>query len=163
MRQPRRGRLLVGKVAGLLTYAAGALAGTLVVTWIAARAIAPGHGVATDRSTSLTSLSDAMTDYGAVLAWVIGYAVLATMVAVVFRSLPLAIGVGIAWAGPLEHLLQDAWDPASKLFPGLLLEALVAGGTTLVSTGRALATATAYVAVAAAIALTVFARRDVTA
>jgi ABC-2 type transport system permease protein len=163
LRQPRRVRLLVGKVAGLITYAAGALAGTLVVTWIAARAIAPGQGVATDRWMSLTSLSSAVTDYGAVLAWVVGYAVLATMVAVAFRSLPLALGVGIAWAGPIEHLLQDAWEPANKLFPGLLLEAFVAGGTTLVSSGRALATAAAYVVVAAVVALTVFSRRDVTA
>ena len=51
---------------------------------------------------------------GAVLLWVTGYAVLATMVAVLLRSVPLALGVGIAWAGPFEHLLQDAWKPARK-------------------------------------------------
>jgi hypothetical protein len=27
-----------------------------------------------------------------------------------------------AWAGPFEHLLQDAWSPADRVFPGLLLE-----------------------------------------
>jgi hypothetical protein len=163
LRQPRRVRLLVGKVAGLIAYAAAALATTLVVTWLAARAIAPGQGIATGRWTSLTSVSSALTDYGAVLLWVIGYAVLATMIAVLFHSLPLALGVGIAWFGPFEHILQDAWGPASKAFPGLLLEAFVAGGTSAVSAGRALATVSAYVVVAAVIALTVFARRDVTA
>jgi hypothetical protein len=85
------------------------------------------------------------------------------MIAVLFHSLPLALGVGIAWFGPFEHILQDAWGPASKAFPGLLLEAFVAGGTSAVSAGRALATVSAYVVVAAVIALTVFARRDVTA
>jgi hypothetical protein len=68
----------------------------------------------------------------------------------------------IAWAGPIEHLLQDAWSPASRVFPGLLLEAFVAGGNTDVSAGRGPATVTVYVVLAAVVAATVFARRDVT-
>jgi hypothetical protein len=48
-------------------------------------------------------------------------------------------------------------------FPGLLLEAFVAGGTSEVSATRAFVTVGVYVAAATAIAATVFARRDVTA
>ena len=44
-----------------------------------------------------------------------------------------------------------------------LLEAFVAGGTSAVSAGRALVTIAFYVAIAAAVGATVFARRDVTA
>jgi ABC-2 type transport system permease protein len=82
------------------------------------------------------------------------------------RSVPVALAIGIAWAGPFEHLLQDAWDPANRLFPGLLLEAFVAGGTTDVSASRAsraLLTVTVYLTIAATIAATTFARRGITA
>ena len=50
-----------------------------------------------------------------------------------------------------------------KVFPGLLLEAFVAGGTPDITTTRALATVAVYALVAAGIASVVFARRDVTA
>ena len=97
------------------------------------------------------------------MLWITGYAVLGTMVAVLLRSVPLALGVGIAWAGPFEHLIQNAWAPAVKVFPGLLLEAFVAGGTSDITSTRALATVAVYGVIAAVIASVVFARRDVTA
>ena len=92
-----------------------------------------------------------------------GYALLGMMVAILVRSVPLALGIGIAWAGPIEHIIQDAWSTSERLFPGLLLEEFVAGGTSEVSASRAFLTTTAYVLVAVAIAATSFARRDVTA
>lgn len=163
LRQPRRVRLLAGKLAALLTYAAAALAVTEALTWLAARAQAGGAGVDTSAWTTGAALGAAVADLGAVVLWVTGYAVLGTALAVLLRSVPVTLAVGIAWAGPLEHLVQDAWEPASRAFPGLLLEAFVAGGTPQVSAGRALATVAAYATVAAAVAATVFARRDVTA
>jgi ABC-2 type transport system permease protein len=112
---------------------------------------------------SVDALGQGVADYGAVLFWVSGYALLGTALAVLVRSVPIALAIGIAWAGPFEHLLQDAWDPAGRFFPGLLLEAFVAGGTSEVSATRALLTLAVYVTAAAAVAGTVFARRDVTA
>jgi hypothetical protein len=111
---------------------------------------------------SAAALRDAVTDYVSVLFWVSGYALLGMTLAVLVRSVPVALAIGIAWAGPIEHLLQDAWDPANRLFPGLLLEAFIAGGTTDVSASRALLTVTVYFTIAATIAATTFARRDVT-
>ena len=163
LRQPRRVRLLAGKLAATLTFAAVALAATEGVTWLAARAIAPGKDVATGAWTSLDAVGAAFTDFGAVMLWIIGYALLGTTVAVLLRSVPVALAVGIAWAGPFEHLVQNAWTPAVKVFPGLLLEAFVAGGTQDITTTRALATASVYAVVAAVVASIVFARRDVTA
>jgi ABC-2 type transport system permease protein len=161
--QPRRLRLLAGKMAALLAFATAVLAATEVLTWVAARLIAPSQGVATEAWISADALGQGLVDYGSVLFWVSGYAVLGMTVAVLVRSVPIALAIGIAWAGPFEHLLQDAWGPAQRFFPGLLLEAFVAGGTSDVSATRALVTVSAYVAVAAAIAATLFARRDVTA
>jgi ABC-type transport system involved in multi-copper enzyme maturation permease subunit len=163
MHQPRRLRLLAGKLGALLAFAAVVLAAAELLTWAAARLLAPGQDVETGEWTSVAALGRGLADYGSVLFWVGGYALLGTTLAVLVRSVPVALAIGIAWAGPFEHLLQDAWDPASRFFPGLLLEAFVAGGTSEVSATRALVTVAVYVAAAAALAGTVFARRDVTA
>lgn len=160
--EPRRLRLLAGKMAGLLAFAALVLAAAEALTWLAARLLAPSQDVATGQWTSAAALGDALSDYGSVLFWVTGYAVLGMTVAVLVRSVPVALAIGIAWAGPFEHLLQDAWSRADRLFPGLLLEAFVAGGTSEVSATRALLTVTVYLVIAAAIAATTFVRRDVT-
>ena len=163
LHEPRRLRLLAGKMAGLLAFAAVVLAAAEALTWVTARLLAPSQDVATGEWMSPAALADALTDYGSVLFWVSGYALLGMTVAVLVRSVPVALAIGIAWAGPFEHLLQDAWDPANRLFPGLLLEAFVAGGTTEVSASRALLTVTVYLLIAATIAATTFARRDITA
>jgi ABC-2 type transport system permease protein len=162
LHEPRRLRLLSGKMAGLLVFAAVVLAVAEIITWITARLLAPSQDVATGAWVSAAALDDALTDYASVLYWVTGYAVLGMMVAVLVRSVPLALGIGIAWAGPVEHILQDAWSTAERIFPGLLLEEFVAGGTSEVSASRAFLTVTAYVLIAAIIAATSFARRDVT-
>ncbi|MFD8384126.1 ABC transporter permease [Streptomyces sp. NPDC059679] len=162
-RQPKRTSLLIGRLGALLAFAAAALACGEVATWLAARFVASGYDVSTDAWTGADALGAAVTDYASVLAWVTGYAVLAMLIAVLLRSVPLALAVGIAWAGPAEHLIGDAWDPGRRFFPGLLLETLGQGGTSEVSMARALLTVAAYVVVAAAVAGTVFARRDVTA
>jgi ABC-2 type transport system permease protein len=163
LHQPRRLQLLAGKMAGLLVFAAVVLAAAEALTWVAARLLAPSQDVATGEWISAAALGDALADYASVLFWVTGYALLGMTLAVLVRSVPVALAIGIAWAGPFEHLIQDAWGPADRLFPGLLLEAFVAGGTTDVSASRALLTVTAYLLIAAAIAGTMFARRDVTA
>jgi ABC-2 type transport system permease protein len=163
LRQPGRLRLLAGKMAGLLVFAAGVLAVTEAATWIAALFLAPTQDVATDEWVSLAGLGEGVADFGTALLWVTGYAVLGMTIAVLIRSVPVAFAVGIAWAGPIEHLLQDAWDTAGLFFPGLLLEAFVAGGTPDVTASRAALTLALYIAAGAVIAGTSFARRDMTA
>jgi ABC-2 type transport system permease protein len=162
LRQPARVRLLAGKTVAMLTFAAAVLAGMEALTWTAAWLLAPGQDVTTADWASLAAVGHALADYGAALFWVTGYALLGTLVGVLVRSVPVALAVGAAWAGPFEHLLQDAWDPASRIFPGLLLEAFVAGGTPDVTAGQAFATLSGYLALAAAAAGLVFSRRDVT-
>jgi hypothetical protein len=163
LRQPRRLQLLAGKVGALLTYAAVTLAGIELASWITARILAPGAGIDTAAWTSLDALGSAVTDYGAVLLWVAGYAILGTALAVLLRSVTVALAVGIAWFGPFEHIIQNNWSGASRVFPGLGLEAFAAGGTTDVTVGRAIAVAALYAVAAAALACTLFARRDITA
>ena len=163
LRQPRRVRLLAGRLAATLTFAAVILAVAEGLTWVAARTLADGNGVDPAAWTSGDALVAAAGDLGTVLLWVTGYAVLGTTIGLLVRSVPVALAAAIGWAGPFEHLLQDAWEPASRVLPGLLLEAFVAGGTEQVSSGRALATAAGYTVVAALVGAVVLARRDVAA
>lgn len=161
LRQPDRLRLLGGKLAALLGSAGVLLAGALLLGWATARVLAPAQDIDTGRWISLDALGAGAVDFGTAAIWVTGYALLGTALAVVVRSVPVALAIGIGWAGPFEHILVDAWSPALEIFPGLLLEVLVAGGRDGVSAGQALASSLAYAAVAAAVAAVAFTRRDI--
>ena len=163
MRHPRRVALLAGKMAALLVFAAGVLALAELLTVVASAVLAPTQDVATSAWFSLDGLGQAAGDYGRALLGMTAWASLGMALATFVRSIPVALGIGIVWSGPLEHLTQDASATATQWFPGLLLEALAAGGTDDVSVGRALLLVGLYVAVAVGAAGFVFARRDVTA
>ncbi len=163
MRHPRRVALLAGKMAALLVFAAGVLALAELLTVAASAVLAPMQDVSTASWLSLDGLGQAAGDYGRALLGLTAWASLGMALALFVRSIPVALAIGIVWSGPLEHLTQDAWTAATQWFPGLLLEALAAGGTADVSVGRALLLVGIYVAVAVGAAGLVFARRDVTA
>jgi ABC-2 type transport system permease protein len=128
----------------------------------ASAAIAPSQDVATSSWFGLDGLGEAAGDYATALLGVTAWALLAMAIAVFVRSIPVALGIGIVWAGPFEHILQDSWTSADSWLPGLLLESVAAGGTDEVAFGRALALVAVYLAVAVSAAAVMFARRDVT-
>ncbi len=163
MRQPRRVALLAGKMAALLVFAAAVLALGELLTVAASAALAPSQDISVASWFGLDGLGQAAGDYGRALLGIAAWATLGMALAMFVRSIPVALGIGIVWSGPLEHLIQDAWTSATQWFPGLLLEALAAGGTDDVSVARALLTVGVYCALAASAAAYVFARRDVTA
>ena len=163
MRQPRRVGLLAGKLAALLAFVAIVLALAEVFVVLASIVLALSQGVSTASWFGLDGIGDALADYATALFGVAAWASLGMALAIFVRSIPLALGIGIVWSGPFEHLLEDAWAAAGQWFPGLLLEALAAGGTDDVSLTRAFALVTLYVAAAASAAALVFARRDITA
>ena len=160
--QPRRVPLLVGRLAALLAFAAAGLALAELLTWVAARLLAPAFDVDAGSWLGPRSAGAALTDYATVLMWVTGYTAFALVLAVLLRSVPLTLTVGIAWAGPFEHLVGDSLTAGREYFPGLLLEALGRGGTPDVGATRALLTVAAYSAAFLALSATAFARRDVT-
>jgi hypothetical protein len=98
-----------------------------------------------------------------VMLWVTGYAVFGMTVAILVRSVAPALAIAVAWAGPLEHLTARAWSQARDYFPGLLLEAVGAGGADGVSATHAALASGAYIALFAVLTATVFSRRDITA
>ena len=91
-----------------------------------------------------------------------GWAVFGTTLAVVFRSVPVALAVGFAWAGPFENIVVDSWSTGYRVFPGQVLGSMIRGGTVELGMGRAVATAAVYATIAAVISLVLVVRRDVT-
>ena len=157
LRDPNRRRVLAGKLAGALVLLAEAF------TFLVSRVVAPGQGIATAEWISLSGLGSGLRAYATVLAGITGWAIFGTTLAVVFRSAPLALGVGFAWAGPFENIIVDSWSTGYRLFPGQVLASVIQGGTVELGLTRAVVTALAYSGIAAAVALTVVSRRDVTA
>jgi hypothetical protein len=162
MRQPGRIRLLTGKMVALLLFAAAFLLAAEALTLVASSIIAPTRGVPLAEWFTLSGLGEAAGHFATSLVVVSGWALLGMGLAVVVRSTPVALAIGVAWAGPFEHILQDTWSAASRWFPGLLLEALAVGGTPDASYQRAALMVAGYVVVASGTALALFARRDVT-
>ena len=162
LREPHRLRVIVGLLAGILIVAAGIVALTEVATFGVGLLVAPTKDISTDEWFSLASLGDAGRDYLTVMAGVTGWAIFGTTLAVIFRSVPLALGVGFAWAGPFENIVVDSWTTGYRVFPGQVLGSLIRGGTTDLAMGRAVATALAYAGIAAVACLALVVRRDVT-
>jgi ABC-2 type transport system permease protein len=163
LRNPRRLRLIAGKLAGILIVAAGAVAFAEAASFALSLLVAPTQDVSTANWFSLASLGAGLRDYGTVLAGVAGWAVFGTTLAVIFRSVPIALAVGFAWAGPFENITVDSWSGGYRVFPGQVLASLIQGGTAELGLGRALLTAAVYTGVAAIVAFTLVSRRDVTA
>jgi ABC-type transport system involved in multi-copper enzyme maturation permease subunit len=163
LRNPHRLQVIVGKLIGVLLVAAGVVLLAELSTFVMSLLVAPGQDVATSAWFSTASIGDALRDYGTVLAGVAGWAIFGTTLAVIFRSAPLALGVGFAWAGPFENITVDSWSTGYRVYPGQVLRAVINGGTGELGLGRALLTGAVYAAVAAGVAMVLLTRRDVTA
>ena len=163
MKQPGRLPLLTGKLAGLLVFAASVLFVAEIGTTLVSLVLAPAKDISTDAWFSAAALRAGAGNYATALFGISAWACFGMTLAVLLRSTVLALAIGIAWAGPFEHLTQRALSGVSGWYPGLLLESLAVGGTTDVSLARALTILTAYIALAATVATLTFTRRDITA
>jgi len=123
-------------------------------------AIASSQGIDTDAWISAAALREAAGVYAGMTLWVTGWGILVRPRAF-RRSVPIALGIGMARAGPVEGLLGDSWGPSPEWFPGLLLASFTVDDPA-VSTGRALFTLGAYCVAGLTVTGTVLAQRDVT-
>lgn len=162
MREPRRVGLLAGKLAALLAFAAVALALVEILTIGISTVIAPTKDISTSDWFTLDGAGEAAGAYATAVMGVTAWASLGVALAMIVRSAPIALGIGIAWSGPFEHLVSDVWTSAHQWFPGLLLEAFAVGGNDEVDAARAAVMVAAYTIVALGVAALTFARRDIT-
>jgi ABC-2 type transport system permease protein len=162
MKQPNRLSLLAGKLAGLVTFAAAVLLLFAGMTFVLSLALAPTQDVSTSAWFSLEGLTEAAGDYANAVLGVSAWASFAMMLGVLLRSTPVTLGVGIAWAGPFEHITGEAVSALSGIYPGLLLEALTVGGTSDAPYLQTLLLLSVYVVLAWTVSAVTFTRRDVT-
>ncbi|MGO9973163.1 MAG: ABC transporter permease [Solirubrobacteraceae bacterium] len=161
VRQPARIKLLCGKFLALALFVLIALILAFAVGAVIAFAVGPGKGVDTSAWTSSTGLNDTFQALFHVYLTTLGYGVLGTALAVVLRSPAVAITVGIAYALPVEAIIQGAlWTDGNRWLPGQLLSAVAHGGTDATTYGRALLLVVIYALLAGVGTLILFRRRD---
>lgn len=163
LRNPRRRSLIAGKVLGIYVAAALLVLFTELLCFGISLALAPAYDVSTHAWFGASSFVDALSNYAKVMTTIGGYAVFGATLGIIFRSTPLAIGVGIIWTGPFENITVDSWNTGYRVFPGQVLSAITQGGTVDITLERALLTAAIYGVIASIIAFTLVSRRDVTA
>lgn len=159
--EPRRWRLLVGKMIALVLYTAlGALA-AILSAYLTANLIAPAFDVSTAAwgTGTLSTLAESFRNLTlAAIVW----GVLGLLVALVTRSSGVAIAVGIGYIVVFENMLVAVAEDVSDLMLGATLTALAAGGTAAMSFETALQLGALYLAGGIVIALSVMHFREIT-
>ena len=158
--EPRRLRLLAGKIVATLLFVAVSVAVAIGVALTVALLVAPSKGIDTygwlhsGLGTSLAAMGDL------VLA-VLGFGLFGALLALVFRSPAPAVIAGVAWTGPIENLLTAAWQSVGHWLPGQQLAAIADRGNSVSSYGWAVGLSLAFAAVAVGVGSTLFQHRDV--
>lgn len=158
--EPRRWRLLAGKVVALLLVTALATTAAAVVNVMAAPMVG-ASGIDTSAwGTDVASVFvEAWTNlYLSLLVW----GVLGLVIAVLSRSAMVAVAIGVGYVLVVESLITMVGSAPSDWLLGTTLNAIASGGTTAVSFGSALALGATYVIVGLVLAGAVLTRRDVT-
>jgi ABC-type transport system involved in multi-copper enzyme maturation permease subunit len=162
-KQPNRWLLIAGKLGARVTVASILMLVALVVGALTAAVYAPTQDISTDGWFTLAALGDSVADYGRLLVFVVMFALIGTTIAVLVRSTPVALGIGLLWFGPFENVIGEGRAYAERWFPGLVLRSLVQpDNPESLATGTVLATLGAYAAVCISVIAVVMARRDVT-
>jgi hypothetical protein len=162
-RAPHRLALLGGKLAARVAVAVIVMTLALVIGWITAVVVAPSAGVDTADWVGTAALSSAFEDFARLIVFVLVYAVIGTMIAVVVRSTPIALAIGLLWFGPIENVIGEGRSWAMRWFPGLLLRSVLRPDAPIsIATSTALATLAAYVGVAITVIAVVISQRDMT-
>lgn len=159
--EPRRWRLLVGKVVALVLYT---LAGTLAAT-LAASATALACALVFDVSTAawgndtLTTLVEAFRNLSLSTAV---WGAIGMLIALLTRSSGVAIALGVGYLVVFENMIVAVAPRASEWLLGSTLTALAAGGTTTIDFASALQLGVTYFAGVIVIATTVMHVREIT-
>jgi len=159
--EPRRWRLLAGKVVALVLVTAAATTVAAIVNVLAAMPVAGAAGISMAAwGTDLPSVvaSAWMNCFLALCVW----GVLGLVIAVMTRSAAVAVSIGIGYVLVFESLVKMVKGAPADWLPGTILGAVASGGTQAVPYGTALALAAGYVTLGLVLAGVVFVRRDVT-
>ncbi|MDQ3312207.1 MAG: ABC transporter permease [Actinomycetota bacterium] len=94
--QSSRVSLMAGKLAARVLAAAIMMAGAFAIGAITAAVVAPAQDIGTDGWFGrLDALGDAVEDYLRAIAYVVAFGIIGTTIAVLVRSTPIALGIGL--------------------------------------------------------------------
>jgi len=161
VRQPRRVRLLAGKLLALASFTAIAVVAALVAAVVTALVVAPSQDISTAAWFTGDGWAALGSGLGNLLLATLGWGLVGALLALLLRSPAAAVGVGLAYALPFELLVTGAWDAGARWLPGQLMGTLAAGGAATVTYERAALLLAIYGVIAVVAATTLFARRDV--
>lgn len=117
VREPRRLRLLTGKMLALLLFVLGSMTLTLVLSSVLILALANAQGVQTAAWTSVSGLSAWLAFFGNEVLCLIGVSLLGMLIAVLTRSTGIAVGVALAYVLVPEGIIAMVWSEGSRWFP----------------------------------------------
>ena len=159
--EPRRVRLLCGKFVAVASAALLAIVAASAVGAIAAAVAAGAKGFDASAWWTAEGIRDALVSTGNLALATVGWGLFGAVLGVVFRSSVAAVGVGVAYALPLESILGGVASGTARWLPGKLLAAIAAGGDSTASLRAGLITVGIYATIASVIVGVVFVRRDV--
>jgi ABC-2 type transport system permease protein len=161
VREPRRVRLLAGKLAGLASAISLAVVVASAVAILAGVLALSSKGLSVHAWGSGSGIGATAGAVVELVAATLGWGVLGAVLAVVFRSPVIAVVVGVVYALPLESLLGAISGSVSRWLPGKLLAAIAVGGNSTAGLTAASWTIFIYAALAISGTLLLFSRRDV--
>jgi ABC-2 type transport system permease protein len=159
--EPRRWRLMAGKLAVLVGLTIGAAALATAVSVVASPLVAGANDVSTARwgVDSIGPIAETFVNLSlGLLVW----AALGYIIAMLTRSIPAAIAGAIGYGLVVENILIAVREDLQGWLPGSTIQALIAEGNDAMSYQRALVLALGYGIVAVAVSFAVFQRRDIT-
>jgi ABC-2 type transport system permease protein len=162
--EPKRVRLLAGKMVALLAFTVLATAIVTLIVVLVSRPLARLEGIAT-HAWKTDFVAHLISSYANFTIAAIVWGLIGLALAVLTRSSALAIGIGIGigYLLVVENLIGIVAPGATPYLLGGTLSALVSGGTAQLAWLPALGLTLLYGAVAATVSLVAFRRRDIVA
>lgn len=117
VREPRRLRLLSGKMLALLLFVILSMTLTLTVSAAFILASAQAQGVPTAAWTSSEGISSLLSFFGNEVLCLVGISLLGLLIAVLTRSTGAAVGIALAYVLVPEGLIAMVWREASQWLP----------------------------------------------
>lgn len=117
VREPRRLRLLAGKMLALLLFVLCSMTLTLVASSTLVLVVAHTQGVQTAAWTSSAGFSAWLAFFGNEVLCLIGICLLGMLIAVLTRGTAIAVGVALAYVLVPEGIIAMVWQAGSQWFP----------------------------------------------
>jgi len=161
VREPRRIRLLFGKLLSMAAFALVMVALALISAVSAQSFFAPRKNVSTAQWFTADGYRMIGESVINVFIATLLYGIVGMVLGILLRSPITSISIAVVWILIIESLLAALKPSTEKWLPGTLLSAVGQGGTLTLEYQRSLIASLIFVIVIATVASTLFLKRDV--